>query len=131
MLLRLAGYIVLSILGCGISFAQESGLKQDSSIKQNDLNFFDPKLEVIPLDSGSFSMPDQENQKLKNKILEDMKSNEWKYSYEMPYYDPSETFRSNMPNADVIRDSIDYTLLIKRIPMREKDNVSESPEKDK
>ena len=131
MLLRLTGYIVLSILGDGISFAQESGLKQDSSLKQNDLYFFDPKLEIIPLDSGLFSMPDQENQKLKNKILEDMKSNEWKYSYEMPYYDPSETFRSYMPNADVIRDSIDYTLLIKRIPMREKDNVSESPEKDK
>ena len=57
------------------------------SIETEFKAFFNPKLEIIPLDSGLFSMPDQENQKLKNKILEDMKSNGWKYSYEMPYYD--------------------------------------------
>ncbi len=76
-------------------------------------------------------MPDQENQKLKDRILEYMKSNEWKYSFEMPYYDPSETFRSNMPNADVIRDSIDYTLLIKRIPMRKTKDLPQFEEKEK
>jgi len=123
--------MILLNLGSVISFAQEIELQLDNSITREDMHFFKRELKLIPLDSGLYSIPEEKSLERKDKILKNLNPESWKYSFEMPYYDPSETFRSDMPNADVIREGIDYKLLIKPLPLYKKNHPVIIPEKKK